>query len=39
MQNTHRVITTPSTDTEIKTKPNAQWSLDTEILMQRKFVK
>ena len=26
-------------DTEIKTTPNAPWSLDTEILTHRKFVK
>ena len=28
----HRVITTASTDTKIKTKPNARWSLATENL-------
>ena len=35
----HWVITTTSTDTEIKTTPNASWSLDTEILTHRTFVK
>ena len=39
MRKLHCVITTPSTDTEIKRTPNASWSLDTEILTHRKFVK
>ena len=33
------VITAASTDTEIQTKPNSPWSLATEILAHRKFVK
>ena len=33
------VIAAASADTEIYTKPNAPWSLATEILAHRKFVK
>ena len=39
MRKIHGSITAASTDTEIKTKPNAPRSLATEILTHRKFVK
>ena len=39
MRKIHWVITTTSTDTEIKTTPNASWLLDPDILTHPEFVK
>ena len=39
MRKIHRAITAASTDTENKMKPNAPWSLATEILTHQNFVK